>query len=52
MVSFIRTAPADYTTDDLVRIEKFEKLQKEVQELKKQIKLNKKKRWIKNGRKI
>jgi uncharacterized membrane protein (DUF106 family) len=51
MVSFIRTAPADYITDDLVRIEEFKKLQKEVQELKKQIKLNKKKRWIKNGRK-
>ena len=51
MVSFIRTAPANWETDDLVKIEEFEKLQKEVQELKKQIKLNKKKRWIKNGRK-
>ena len=39
----------NWTQIDYLKIEEFEKLQKEVQKLKKQFK---KKRWIKRGRKI
>jgi AmiR/NasT family two-component response regulator len=41
------TMKDNWTQIDYFKIEEFEKLQKEVQKLKKQIK---KKRWIKHGR--